>query len=181
MLANVFCQIWNESSKMNRQRSVSKWAANALADFAGDDVRRLARFSSIATPDQYAILYRLIEASRQSDLRDDLQVQVSQTAKEAMAQKDRIALGKRRAGAAITLLRLGGIEKSFDAFQLDDDPESLTQFIHRCRARGVRGTELVDALHMAADEHVRFALILALGNFTLEEIPEPGEVHSFNN
>ena len=62
-------------------------------------------------------------------------------------RQDRVALGQQRAGAAISLLRLGEVEKSHGAFQIQDDPESLTQFVHRCRDRGVTAKELVNSLH----------------------------------
>ncbi len=87
-----------------------------------------------------------------------------------LSETDRVALGQRRAGAAISLLRLGEVAKSQGAFEIQDDPESLTQFVHRCRERGVRAKELVNSLHQATDVHSRFALLLALGDYPLAEI-----------
>jgi hypothetical protein len=79
-------------------------------------------------------------------------------------------LGQRRAGAAISLLRLGEVERSHGAFQIQNDPESLTQFVHRCRARGVTAKELVESLRSATDVHSRFVLLLALGDYPLAAI-----------
>ena len=79
-------------------------------------------------------------------------------------------MGPARAGAAISLLRLGEVETSHGAFQIQDDPESLTQFVHRCRDRGVTANELVQSLRSASDVHSRFALLLALGDYPLAEI-----------
>jgi hypothetical protein len=53
-----------------------------------------------------------------------------------------VALGKERAGAAITLLRQGAREEIFNILRVRDDPESLTQFVHRCREREVQPREL---------------------------------------
>ena len=82
-------------------------------------------------------------------------------------------VGPAARGAAISLLRLGDVEKSHVAFQIQDDPESLTQFVHRCRDRGVRAQELVNSLHKATDVHSRFALLLALGDYPWRKSTRP--------
>ena len=45
-----------------------------------------------------------------------------------------------------TLLRLGEREKALPIFEMTDDPEALTQFIFRCRPRGVGVDPLLDCL-----------------------------------
>ncbi len=64
-------------------------------------------------------------------------------------------------------------------FEVTDDPEALTQFIFRCRPRGVGVVALLDCLRIVsvgpAERHprnARYALLLALGEFSLEEIPD---------
>jgi formylglycine-generating enzyme required for sulfatase activity len=78
----------------------------------------------------------------------------------------------------VTLLRLGEREKVLPVFEMTDDPEALTQFIFRCRPRGVGVDALLDCLQRVSDGPVdrygnraRYALLLTLGEFTLEEIP----------
>ncbi len=106
-----------------------------------------------------------------------------------MKVNDRIALGRQRAGAAITLLRQGERETIFDALRFADDPEAMTQFIHRCRDRGVTSAELLECFELVDqkrgpldgdrlknDDTVMYALLLALGEFTLKEIPESREL-----
>jgi formylglycine-generating enzyme required for sulfatase activity len=96
-----------------------------------------------------------------------------------------VARGKRRAGAAIALLRLGLREDVFGALRVGKDPESLTQFVHRCRERGVTTVELLDCLHLAdalrqtksgedrsIEDRVLFGLLLALGEFQLDDMHE---------
>jgi formylglycine-generating enzyme required for sulfatase activity len=56
---------------------------------------------------------------------------------------------------------------------MDGDPEALTQFIHGARARGLGVTDLADALRSAEDENEQFALLLALGEFSCDEVPGP--------
>ena len=86
--------------------------------------------------------------------------------------------GQRRANAAVTLLRLGEREKVLPVLETSDDPEALTQFIFRCRPRGVGVGPLLDCLRIVSDgpverypRNARYALLLALGEFRLEEIP----------
>ena len=96
-----------------------------------------------------------------------------------MGSVERISYGQRRANSAVTLLRLGEREKVLPVFDMTDDPEALTQFIFRCRDRGVRVEELLDCLRIVSESPVdrhprntRYALFLALGEYTLSEIPE---------
>jgi hypothetical protein len=95
-----------------------------------------------------------------------------------------VALGKRRAGAAIAMLRSGARDEIFEALRVHDDPEALTQFVHRCRERQVTVTELLDCLHRAnllrqsksglerrIEDRVLFGLLLSLGEFRPDELP----------
>ena len=77
------------------------------------------------------------------------------------------------------MLRLGEREKVLSVFEMTDDPEALTQFIHRCRQRAVRAEELLDCLRLVTEadlgrypSHFRYALLLALGEYSLHEIPD---------
>ena len=130
-------------------------AANALAVFASDDGPRLARLLTTATSAQYEILYPLVSRWSDGTAKAVLGDIVVEQPTDNLSEKDRVALGQRRAGAAISLLRLGEVERSHGAFQIRDDPESLTQFVHRCRARGVTAKELVENLRSATDVHGR--------------------------
>ncbi len=60
-------------------------------------------------------------------------------------------LAKRQAVSAIALLRQGEREKIFSALRVTDDPESLTQFVHRCRARRVSTGELWECVRFGVD------------------------------
>jgi formylglycine-generating enzyme required for sulfatase activity len=79
-------------------------------------------------------------------------------------------LGRRRAGAAITLCRLGQDEAAQTAFRVEKDPESLTQFVHGLKPRHLDADLLAKDLERAVEEPVRFGLILSLGEFTIDEL-----------
>ena len=156
-------------------------AANAIKDFAPNDAPRLARLITVATPAQFDILYPLVEGNR--DAQQHIGRLIGQSPPDSLGALERVEFGKRRAGAAITKLRLGGREEIFDALRVDDDPEALTQFVHRCRERHVSISELVECLYKAdalrqaehgaegkIDNEVLFGLLLALGDFQAEDI-----------
>jgi hypothetical protein len=145
-------------------------AANALAVFARDESPRLVRLLAAATPAQYAILYPLVSNRADETGKAMLCQTVGGHPAETLSQADRVALGQRRAGAAISLLRLGEAEKSLGAFQIQEDPESLSQFVHRARARDVTANQLVRLLRLATDVHSRFAILLTLGDYPLAEV-----------
>ena len=97
----------------------------------------------------------------------------------------KLGLAKRQAGAAVALLRQGERGKIFSVLRVTDDLESLTQFVHRCRERGVTAVELWDCARTAEqrrrtlrgeprrlEDRVLFGLLLALGEFGLAELPE---------
>ena len=150
-------------------------AANALADYAAHDPVLLAQLASEATAEQYRIIFpRLIAAQfeRPAAAQSTLHAITLERPRPKVSEADRVRLGRRRAGAAITLMRMGQIESTFDVFHVQEDPESLTQFVHGVKDRGIRPAELLIALDQAQDVRVRFGLLLALGEFPLADIPE---------
>ncbi len=155
------------------RESVRQAAANALVDVARADVARLASLASEATPAQYRILFPAIsgESVDADRVRTTLVSIAREQPKEEASEVGRVALGKRRAGAAISLIRLDEPEPVLDVFHFDDDPESLTQFVHRHKDRGVTPARLIACLEQASDVYERFGLILALGEFESSDLP----------
>ena len=158
-------------------------AVNALADFAAKDPLRLARLLTLATPDQYAVLYPLMTEAISAAASDSLVQLIRQHPAEDMPQADRVTLGQRRAGAAITLLRQGQREQIVDALRVGSDPESLSQFVARCRSRGVTVSELLECVDRVdasrkvllgaarkVEDRALYGLLLALGEFQLADI-----------
>jgi formylglycine-generating enzyme required for sulfatase activity len=154
-------------------------AANAFADYAASDIVKLSELLTVATPDQHAVLYPIVAASPAPATVERLGKIAATAPPMELGSAERVPYGQRRANAAVTLLRLGEREKVLPVFEMTDDPEALTQFIFRCRPRGVGVDALLDCLRIVSDgpverypRNTRYALLLALGDFGLEEIPD---------
>lgn len=152
-------------------------AASALADFAANDPPLIAHLLADAEPAQYEILFPLAERHRDA-VQPVFREIAAQEPSPDLADVERVAFGKRRAGAAVSLLRLRDTQYALDTLRVRDDPEAMTQFAHRQRARGVTPSELLDALELASANSslststtIRWSLILALGEFPLDAIP----------
>lgn len=167
-------------------------AASILAQYAANSPATLAELVVDAEGEQFLNLFPVLQKQGDAAAREILQGLVRTHPDADLPQMARLALGRRRAGAAIALLKQGGREAIFDALRGDtggglrgDDPEARTQFIHRCRARGVAPAELLDCVTRAetvrqtktgaarwTDDGVLFGLLLALGEFDLTDLPE---------
>ena len=127
-------------------------AANAFADYAAGDIAKLSELLTVATPEQYAVLYPIVAASPAPATVEQLAKIAATAPALELGSVARVLYGQRRANAAVTLLRLGEREKVLPVFEMTDDPEALTQFIFRCRPRGV-GVDA--ALGLLADRERR--------------------------
>ncbi len=125
-------------------------AANAFADYAAGDIPKLSQLLAVATPEQYAVLYPIVAASPAPATIEDLARIAATPPSVELGSVERVPYGQRRANAAVTLLRLGEREKVLPVFEMTDDPEALTQFIFRCRPRGVAVDALLDCLSGSA-------------------------------
>jgi formylglycine-generating enzyme required for sulfatase activity len=82
------------------------------------------------------------------------------------------------------MLKLGEKEKVLPVFDWTDDPEAMTQFIFRCKPRGISIDTLLDLLAITTrsanqpqgasprfSNTARYALLLALGEYAPSEVP----------
>ena len=118
------------------------------------------------------MLYPVVSQRPDETAEDLLARTVAEPPADGLSDDERVALGRRRAGAAISLLRLGDVKLSLDVFRIQDDPEALTQFVHRARDRGVTTKQLLARLASTTDVHVRFAMLLTLGDYALAEVDQ---------
>jgi len=171
-------------------------AANAVADFAANQPELLTRLLADATPEQYEVLYALVDKVKSDAGIAELKQIAATLPPDDMGSVARIGYGQRRANAAVSLLRLGERETVLPVFDYTDDPEALTQFIFRCKPRGIGVEPLLELLEIATrsvsdgrtvamsppthnkslasgcdQARARYAILLALGEFTINEIP----------
>ncbi len=153
-------------------------AANAFADYAASDIAKLSELLAVATPEQYAVLFPIVAASPAPATVEDLGKIAATLPSDDLGSFARVPFGQRRANAAVTLLRLGEREKVLPVFEMTDDPEALTQFIFRCKPRGIGVEPLLDLLGLVTTtpagkfpRDARYALLLAIGEYLPSEIP----------
>lgn len=160
-------------------------AANAFAAYAASDVATLSRLLVAATPEQFSVLFPLVEASRSPIVIEDLGKVAATLPSDDLGSVARVPFGQRRANAAVTLLRLGEKEKVLPVFDWTDDPEALTQFIFRCKPRGISVDTLLDLLEITTrstphqpqgasprlSNYIRYALLLAIGEYAPSQVP----------
>jgi formylglycine-generating enzyme required for sulfatase activity len=148
-------------------------AADAVADFYSDRPALLAELASVARPEQYDVLLPLLtREDNRAAARDRLLSLVAEEPAATLDERQRVELGRRRAGAAITLLHLEQREGAGAVFRVRGDPEALTQFVHRVKDRHLGPGPLLECLLRQPKPLVRFALLLALGEYRLDELPE---------
>ena len=80
-------------------------------------------------------------------------------------------LGQRRANAAVALLKLGRSESAWPIFQHSAHPDAQTYVLHRAGPLGADVRPLLKRLEVEKDVSARQALILALGEWTAEQVP----------
>jgi serine/threonine protein kinase/formylglycine-generating enzyme required for sulfatase activity len=148
-------------------------AANALADYAANDLIRLTQLLTQATPEQHAVLYPLVAAFRSPETIVQLSQVAATPPPEELGSVARKAYGQQRANAAVTMLKLGEKEKVLPVFDWTDDPEAMTQFIFRCKPRGITIDTLLDllAIPSVSEGYARYALLLAIGEYAPSDIP----------
>jgi serine/threonine protein kinase/formylglycine-generating enzyme required for sulfatase activity/tetratricopeptide (TPR) repeat protein len=83
----------------------------------------------------------------------------------------RETLARRQSGAALALARLGQWERVWPLLSHSPYPEARTRLLARLGPNGVPGHTLVERLQTEKDVSVRQALLLALGEYTAEQLP----------
>ncbi len=160
--------------KIYTDPTLGQAAAAAWVDYAPEDAARLARLASESSPGQYLLLYAAL--TRDGSLRGPavktLVGLVPQQPTQQFDEKQRVELGRRRARAAITLIRLAEPDAALAALRVSDDPEALSQFVVMAREYGLSPADLLECLDRAREESVRIGLLLALGGFPLSDVPE---------
>lgn len=155
-------------------------AANAFADFTPNDISKLTELLLVANPQQFAVIYPLVSASQDTARITQLEKIAATPPSDSLGTVARVGFGQQRANAAVALLKLGERQKVLSVFDVTDDPESLYQFIFRCRERGVTPESLLETFRLVNQGGMKldrkqnlaqYALLLSLGEYRLDEFP----------
>ena len=113
------------------RESVRLAAAAALEDYGRDQAELLAELASEATPEQYALIFPVLAAAERDRVTKVLARIAGEQPTESLQEVERVRLGRRRAGAAITLCRLGQDEAARDRLSRREG----SRISHAVRAR----------------------------------------------
>jgi serine/threonine protein kinase/formylglycine-generating enzyme required for sulfatase activity len=142
-----------------------------LADYATDQLEVLADLLLDADAKQFAQLYPRIEVYGERGLRllqGGLGKEPSRDAKDDAKEK----LAKRRANAAVAVLRMGRPESVWPLLRHSQDPRVRSYLIHRFSSLGAQPKHVLKRLEDESDVSIRRALLLILGEFSDRDLPE---------
>ena len=148
-------------------------AANALLDFYGNDQQLIGQLICEANPAQHALLRPTVASSTEAAAVWKSYVD-NAAPNDLEFPDDEITIGKRRAKAAINLILSGLPLDAVKAFHDSRDVETISQFVHYCKALQVRPRQLIDIMRLPSlESHAKITILYALGEFSREEL-SPG-------
>jgi formylglycine-generating enzyme required for sulfatase activity/tetratricopeptide (TPR) repeat protein/tRNA A-37 threonylcarbamoyl transferase component Bud32 len=156
--------------RLDRQYSVV-WHDSATHESAGahglDPAAHLARCRRLAAAGYRPAALAVAETTVGQPL-----VTASAWHRPVVGEAERVALARRQANAAVALLHLGRPERVWPLLRHSPYPDLRTYLIHRLGPLGVEARLLVERLEVE-EVSARRALILALGEYTGEQLPAP--------
>ncbi|HEV3300514.1 MAG TPA: SUMF1/EgtB/PvdO family nonheme iron enzyme [Planctomycetaceae bacterium] len=153
-----------------QKESIRKRAALALGDYLHDRPDQLFDLLADAEPYQFLVLVDWVTAYRDETVK--LAEQEIRKQVPAQATEDqRESLARRRANAAIALLRLGGTESVWQVLKFSPDPRARTSVILELSPLGGNPLPIVKRLDVEPDVTIRRTLVLILGEFSESQLP----------
>jgi formylglycine-generating enzyme required for sulfatase activity len=148
------------------------YATETLAEYLVEQPDEL--FELLADSEQFQFALLIDKLTRQREKAVTLaQKELSEEPPAKAGEDQKEALAKRRANAAIALLRLGATEKVWPALQFSPDPRVRSDIIHWLGPLGGDPQTIIQRLDVEPDVTIRRALVLMLGEFTESQLPLP--------
>jgi serine/threonine protein kinase/formylglycine-generating enzyme required for sulfatase activity len=151
------------------------YAAETLADYASDDAELLFDLLADAAPFQFLTIYRKLESHRQRGVALGT-VEVTKQLPERAAEVDREMQGWRKANSAVALLKLGAVDDVWPLLKHSPDPRARSYVVHWLSSLGVDSKTIIRRFDKEADVTIRRALLLALGEYTDEQLPRADQL-----
>jgi formylglycine-generating enzyme required for sulfatase activity len=149
------------------RRSVT---ASILAEYAKDQPALLVDLIVQADDRQFAALLPALQRWRDRGI-PLLVREVNAQAEPGATEAAREALARRQSAAGLTLARLEQLKPVWSVLKHSPYPEARTRLIARLGPNGVPASTLVARLQTEKEVSVRRALVLALGEYTAEQMP----------
>ncbi len=148
-------------------------ATNILTEFAADDILVLADLLMDADERQFAAIYPKLEGHGGAGV-SLLAAEAGKSPPAEWPSSDdrRERLAKRQANAAAALVKLNQPGRAWPVLKHGPDPGARSYLIHRLNPLGVDAGVLIQHLDEEPDVTIRRALVLALGEFSGDELPE---------
>jgi serine/threonine protein kinase/formylglycine-generating enzyme required for sulfatase activity len=147
-----------------------KLATNLLAEYAADQVQKLAELVMDADDKQFAVIYSKLQAHGESGvplLITELDRTIPADAKEDARER----LAKRQANAAVGLLKMDRPARVWPLLQHSPDPRRRSYLIHRLHSMGADVAAIFHRLDEEQDVTIRRALLLSLGEYAPSDLP----------
>jgi serine/threonine protein kinase/formylglycine-generating enzyme required for sulfatase activity len=142
-----------------------------LADYAADRPDVLADLLLDADAEQYGLLLPKLLAFRDRAA-DAMRAELAREAGPGAPDRDKEALARRQASAAVTLLHLGQPEPVWPLFIHHEDPRLRSHLLHRLRLLGAAPRPLAERIPVEENVTARRALVLSLGDYPADALPE---------
>jgi formylglycine-generating enzyme required for sulfatase activity len=144
-------------------------AANLLADYAADQPAVLADLVKDADEKQFVVIFPKLSETRPQALPlllAEVDGRLPFAANDDAIEK----AAKRRANAAVALVRLNRPEAVWPLLQHSPDPRVRSYLIHRLGPLGVDPSAVVHRLDEESNQSIRRALVLSLGEYTERQL-----------
>jgi formylglycine-generating enzyme required for sulfatase activity/predicted Ser/Thr protein kinase len=172
-LEPVRAQLVGPLSEVFRGRNLPerrRVAANVLATYVAEDAKTLAELAADADTEQWAVLRPLLGPYREDE--EVIRLLKGVLASEAGPEPERAAQAWRQANAAAVLLWLGHTDDVWRLWQHTATPDVRSYLVQRLGTHGIDAAVLLRRLEEEKDVTARRALILGLGEYTAEQLPD---------
>ncbi len=146
-------------------------AARVLADYARNMPELLAELIKQAKVIQFDEIYPALErtGARAIEL---LESELTRRPPPGATEVEKEDLARQQANCAVALLRMGSAEKVWPLFRFSPDPRRRAFLIRRVASMHCDSSLLLASLDHEEDPSIKRLLILGLGNFPIERLPD---------
>jgi eukaryotic-like serine/threonine-protein kinase len=163
-------EVYRSKEKPAAERS---FATTILADYAADKPDVLANLLMDTDEKQCGLLVtKLREHGEKAVALLTGEIDKKLPAQLPSSDERREKLAKRQANAAVALLRLGQPDKVWSLLKHTPDPRVRSYLIHRLSPLGADAGAIIKRLEEEPDITIRRALLLSLGEFNEEQLPD---------